>query len=134
MFQGLWDVLNKYKAELVVDYFVVDEENYFLRRQATEISPAPCGASQSLWREHGKWSKRVDSRVLGDAKNRVTFVVNVPSGGALFFNPWLFTEMIDAVIFLGRVYYPSLEEKCEHVGIGRRTGCTIRLCLVVSGT
>jgi len=27
MFSCLWDVLNKYKAELVVSYSVVDEEN-----------------------------------------------------------------------------------------------------------
>jgi len=33
MFQRLWDVLNKYKAELVVIYSVVDEgnDNYFHR-------------------------------------------------------------------------------------------------------
>jgi len=27
MFRRVWDVLNKYKAELVVSYSVVDEEN-----------------------------------------------------------------------------------------------------------
>jgi len=27
MFRCLWDVLNKYKADLVVSYFVVDEKN-----------------------------------------------------------------------------------------------------------
>jgi len=53
----VWAVHNKYKAELVVSYSVVDEGNdNGLHGDETEISPAPRGASQRLWREHGKWS------------------------------------------------------------------------------
>jgi len=45
MFRRVWDVHNKYKLELVVNYSVVDEGNENGLYGDTEISPAPHGAS-----------------------------------------------------------------------------------------
>jgi len=54
MFQRLWDVLNKYKAELVVSSSVVDGGKY---NRFHEISPCE-------YSEKPQMVQRVNSRVL----------------------------------------------------------------------
>jgi len=79
MFRRLWDVHNKYKAELVVSYsWWMKKMLMFFTDARRGDKPRPSQSVATLMAWTRQMVGRVNARVLGDATNRVSFGVNVP--------------------------------------------------------